>query len=195
MYSMNNKVELVCPTCGIAFVKYACQLSDGRHFCSRRCHHDYGQVHAVERFWSYVNKTGSCWIWESALGRRGYGRFLIKRTEYKAHRFAWMITNGPIPDDAYICHKCDNPRCVNPAHLFIGTPKENSHDRDSKLRHFHGESVNTNKLTAGQVILIRKEYALRINEPGIFSNLGREFGISNVHIHNIVKRKSWKHLS
>lgn len=90
-----------------------------------------------ERFWKKVKKTSSCWIWIGTFSHR-YGQFHISRggkwRPVRAHRFSWEITNGKIPIGKYILHCCDNPPCVNPKHLFLGTQLENMRDRFSKRR-------------------------------------------------------------
>lgn len=159
----------------------------------------------IPKFWSEVAIAGpdECWIWTGNRHRnparyggcKTYGRFHVgKRVYVKSHRIAFTLEKGPIPDGMFVCHTCDNPGCVNPAHLFAGTAKDNRRDQDSKLRHYRGESVNTAKLTAEKVMAIIRAFEERKGEDGIYSNLGREFGVSNNQIHNIVKGRSWKHL-
>ena len=86
-----------------------------------------------DRFWSFVNKTKTCWLWLGAKNDRGYGQYCpgYVRVIY-AHRYVWSKRNGSIPDGYYICHRCDVPNCVRPSHLFLGTPKENFEDMRRK---------------------------------------------------------------
>jgi hypothetical protein len=89
---------------------------------------------SIVRFWSKVEKSDNCWIWIGAKTPEGYGRMRwMKGYEY-AHRISWVIQNGTIADDLCVCHSCDNPSCVRPDHLFIGTIADNMHDRDTKGR-------------------------------------------------------------
>lgn len=92
---------------------------------------------AEERFWSHVDKSGECWEWIAYRNnsRGGYGRFQpAVGIRKEAHRYAWEITHGPIPDGLYVCHDCDNPSCVRPDHLFLGTQKDNIRDASRKGR-------------------------------------------------------------
>lgn len=90
------------------------------------------------RFWGKVERQSAdvCWIWRGTLVRGGYGQFSVRPGQRcAAHRFAWELSNGAIPDGLFACHRCDNPPCVNPAHLFLGTPKDNMQDKVAKGRH------------------------------------------------------------
>lgn len=89
----------------------------------------------TERFWARVDVVvGSCWVWTGAVGDHGYGRITEKGKRYRAHRMAWLINCGEIPEGLSVLHKCDNPSCVNPDHLFLGTQKVNIADGIQKGR-------------------------------------------------------------
>jgi hypothetical protein len=89
----------------------------------------------IASFWLKVKKSpNGCWEWMASFTKNGYGRFQINPRTYKAHRISYLITHGHLPDDLCICHKCDNKKCVNPSHLFLGTSKENTQDMISKGR-------------------------------------------------------------
>lgn len=92
------------------------------------------RARAEREFWSKVQKTDTCWLWTGVIGAHGYGVFGGKKTRGRAHRLMWERVNGPIPDGLNVCHRCDNPPCVNPAHLFLGTVKDNAQDMMRKGR-------------------------------------------------------------
>jgi ribosome-binding protein aMBF1 (putative translation factor) len=114
---------------------------------------------------------------------------------YRAHRIAWELTKGQIPDGAVICHRCDNPRCCNPDHLFVGTKADNSADMTSKGRHRtdprQGEKHGMHKLTEGVVLQIRDAYAAG---GATQTALAERFGMSVSQINNIVNRRHWRHI-
>lgn len=111
----------------------------------------------------------------------------------RAHRVAWRLVNGPIPEGMWVLHHCDNPSCVNPKHLFLGTPKDNAQDMIKKGRQGdnRGENAGGAKLTAEDVRAIRREYA----RGGVTQRaLARRYGVSKGSIWYIVNYGTWKHL-
>ena len=138
----------------------------------------------MEAFWSKANKTEDCWEWTSFLTKDGYGIFRIN-----AHRMAWVLMNGAIPDGMLICHRCDNRSCVNPDHLFLGTPLDNMLDKVAKGRHnpTRGERSGTAKLTWDQVEEIRRAY--RDGERQ--RDIAARYGVGQPAISVIVNRKRW----
>lgn len=89
----------------------------------------------MERFWNKVDKSGDCWLWTASKTHQGYGYFRFDGKMCKAHRMAWLLVNGEIPNEMLVCHSCDNPSCVNPEHLWLGTNQENMDDMNKKGRH------------------------------------------------------------
>lgn len=140
-------------------------------------------------FWDRAKKTKGCWVWTAGKYSTGYGRFKTKGVEYLAHRFAWQLKFGPIEKGLYICHHCDNPSCINPKHLFKGTPSENARDRERKKRGNapRGEMHCHSKLNTKQIIIIRK-----LN--GSQEEIAKMFGVTRENIRNIRNRKSWRHV-
>jgi HNH endonuclease len=97
----------------------------------------------LKRFWEKVRKSKGCWNWIAYKNKQGYGRFGLKAGEcINAHRVSWVIHNGNIPDNYFICHKCYNPSCVNPDHLFCGTRQDNMNDMMIKKRARHFKKNN-----------------------------------------------------
>jgi hypothetical protein len=98
----------------------------------------------IDRFFNKVNKTNSCWNWTHSTNKFGHGMFSFQGKTLGAHRFSFELHKGPIPSDLFVCHSCDNPACVNPSHLWLGTAKDNVQDMISKNRYNNGGG-NRNK--------------------------------------------------
>jgi len=146
----------------------------------------------LDRIWEKIDKSSGCWLWKAGKNQNGYGLIRANGKERLAHRLAWELTNGPIPKGMCICHKCDNPACINPNHLFLGTQKDNIKDMDGKGRRgtngVYGERVNTTKLTNNAVLEIR---ALHKNGHSC-QCLSERFGVSHTQIWRIVSGHQWK---
>jgi hypothetical protein len=147
---------------------------------------------AYRRFWKYIHKTDTCWLWQGGVDEFGYGRIKIGDAAPRAHRLSYEMAFGPIPDDLVVMHMCDVPACVRPDHLRLGTKDENAKDRDQKRRGgTHGERNVHAKLSADQVREIRRRWT---GDYGQMSALCREYGIKAPALYAIVRRTGWKHL-
>lgn len=141
-------------------------------------------------FWKRVNKRGKCWLWTGPLNAKGYGQFkaTVAGLDYwSAHRISWAIHKGEIPEDMHVLHNCDNPWCVNPDHLRLGTNQENVDDKKRNGRQLCGERMNTSKLTPAEVQEIRLS-----SESN--AELGRRYGINPDNVKKIKNGTNWKHL-
>jgi len=159
-------------------------------YCSFACYRRDRQ--SPERFWAYANRepgvllphmTTPCWVWQGGRYPDGYGSYRKRG----AHRMAYELTYGAIPRGVEVLHRCDNPPCINPEHLFLGTHAENMHDAINKGR----MNAQHPHLTADQVVAIRRRAA---TQPFTYSALAQEYGVSKYAIFDVIKRRSWKHL-
>lgn len=149
---------------------------------------DKSQEKIVERFLAKVLKSDDCWLWIGARYRNGYGAFNIGGRNQCAQRAAWILFVGLIPDGTFVLHRCDNPPCVNPEHLFLGTPKDNTQDMVQKGRSTAGEKHRLAKLTAENVFEIRSLHA----NGHVQRRIAEQFNVSYPTVNNIIKRKSWQ---
>lgn len=161
-------------------------------------------------FWRKVDVRGDdeCWEWTGCKNKQGYGNFYINRKLLRPHRFSWIIHFGDIPQgEGYhgicVCHKCDNPGCVNPRHLWLGTNMDNQVDSIKKGRHGHGHGKNykkpnlsgeknhQHKLTETEVLEIRDIYS-----TGLYyqKTLALKYNVWQSTIWAIVNRKRWAHI-
>lgn len=140
-----------------------------------------------DRFWSKVDKGGDCWVWTAGRIKRGYGRFRMYGRRYLAHRVAYLLSVGPIPDGMGVLHRCDNPPCCNPAHLFLGTDADNSRDMVTKGRNAYGERSGTAKLCEADVMDMRYFHSTGMS----FARLGSLYGVSERACRSAIERETW----
>lgn len=139
---------------------------------------------------SKLNQETGCLEWTRHVNQNGYGTVKHKRKTYPAHRFAWIQKYGPVPDGMVICHKCDNRKCINVDHLFIGTTLDNVRDKINKgrLRVAEGEQSGTSKLTAKQI-----EQIVLDSRPQTL--IAKDHGVSQATISLVKQRKNWRSVS
>lgn len=145
------------------------------------------------QFWAKVRKQpgDGCWEWTGSFNDKGYGKVRVDGRMVRAHRVAWELAHGPLslPADATVCHRCDNPACVRPDHLFLGTQLDNIRDRDAKGRAARGAQTGAAKLSDEDVRAIRAA-------AGDLSGraLARRYGVSHVVVQGILRGESWRHV-
>jgi hypothetical protein len=144
-----------------------------------------------ENFETKFVVTPGCWNWIGFINKSGYGRLQWHMKMTLAHRLSYVLYVGPIPDGMFVCHKCDNRKCVNPDHLFIGDHLDNMHDMSLKGRRnpprLHGERHGNSKLTNDIVLAIRADNRL-LNE------MAKAYGVSEGCLSEIRNRKTWTHI-
>jgi len=144
-----------------------------------------------DRFWPKVDKTDACWVWTANTNGVGYGLVFDGKTKKLAHRVSWELRHGPILKGQHVLHRCDNPGCVNPEHLFLGTAKDNMRDMRNKGRNRNrkasGVLNSQSKLDSAAVETIKRRYAA----GGLQRELAEEFGVSGAAISHTVTGKNW----
>ena len=152
------------------------------------------QIHGqstADRFNAYVMRGAGCWEWQGAKDYNGYGRLNVNAVPELAHRLSWKLLCHDITPDQHVCHRCDNPGCVRPEHLFLGDQVANNADKMAKKRHrfgvSRGEDHGQAKLSAEQVRAIR-------GASGVSRVVGEAFGISGRQVREIRSRTAWRHI-
>lgn len=153
-----------------------------------------------ERFWRMLSKDGPecadigrCWIWTACKTKAGYGQIAIAGKRIYAHRFAYETLVGQIPEGVEVMHRCDNPSCVNPVHLTLGTHKENGEDMVGKGRQDKGEDRWSHKLTEKDVAQMRSLYRKGVKGRGYIC-LSRMFGVSMSTAREAITGATWRHV-
>lgn len=150
------------------------------------------------RLWpkARIDKATGCWNWTACTNSSGYGNIGHNGKTVGAHRLAWELVNGSIPDGKFVLHHCDNRACINPVHLFLGGHLENARDRMRKGRSKGaapaGERNGSAKLTEGCVVFIRQLYG-----KGWYSQreIAEMFGVTQTVIGDLIRRKTWRHVA
>lgn len=178
----------------------------------------------AKRFWSHVEKTDGCWNWRTRRGLApyAYGQARLFRRPLGAHRLSYMMHVGEVPQGLQVCHRCDNPRCVRPDHLFLGTIGDNMRDRTAKGRQArgqtHGWALHPERvvrgdrhwskrlkdrvprgerngfatLTEADVIAIREAYAAGRASQ---NELARQYNTAQANVWRIIHRRAWQHVA
>lgn len=196
----NRTIPRTCQQCGQEFLAQPSEVNrNAARYCGADCNYAAKRRPIADRFWEKVNiDDNGCWEWTgyrspSGYGRIGsagkYGRGLI------ASRVSYELHYGPIPPGLHVLHSCDNPPCVRPDHLFLGTDADNVADMFSKERQPRRDNQGAKnpraKLSETEVRELRTRYA---NGGISMAALAREYGISTGYVHNIISRRTWRHI-
>jgi hypothetical protein len=192
---MQSNSTNTCLKCGKSFTVKPSHRAK-RKYCRMACRNDAERkTNRADYFWARVSKGADCWLWTGPRRKNGYGKMMTSRPNRRwlvAHRFSWELHNGPIPAGMHVCHRCDNPTCVRPDHLFLGTDADNAADKVSKGRQSRGEDRPLAKLTFREVREIRRHYAM----GGLSqSQLARAFKVNQTLIGMVIRRAIWKHVA
>lgn len=200
---LNTPISVVCEYCNLVFIRsaQARYRSIGKviKYCSKRCK-NLAEYPIVVRFWNKVDKTpglgpeGTCWEWTGALTKSGYGVLghihLRLHSYLKTHRLSWELHFGKILNGLHVCHSCDNRKCVNPEHLWLGTNAENTADKVNKNRQLKGSEIFAAKLTEKDIPLIRN----LLKEGRTHKYIAKLFNVDPSLISYINTNKIWSHV-
>lgn len=174
-----NQIPMVrkCKHCEESFKKD----SPPQIYCSMQCR----LLDSIDK------KDGNCWIWKKGKDKNGYGLMSVKDIPRRASRISYDTFIGYVPDDKFVCHSCDNPSCINPLHLFLGSPKDNTQNMFKKSRDRHIGEKNRNSVLNEKLI---KEIFSLYRKGLSKTEISRIFNTSDTHICSIISRKIWKHV-
>lgn len=209
------RVEHTCPVCGSTFARVGADATQARaHYCSPSCRskatYDVEVMRAgiarhviplSERLWRRVEKSAGCWVWRGSVNDNGYGSIRVAGRRSKlarVHAVSYELTYGPIADGMSVLHRCDNPPCVRPDHLFLGTRGDNFADCLSKGRYDwdgHDRPIGTDhpnaKLTEQAVLQARTRYYAG---QATSTALARELGVHDATARGFLRGRSWRHV-
>lgn len=148
-------------------------------------------INTKHPFWKHVRirRRTRCWQWLASKRGDGYGQYYFNHRNQGAHRVAYQLAVGPIPNGKHICHKCDNKECVNPTHFYVSTNKQNHIDAGQRGLLRHGESHPLHKLTEKQVLAIRRRYKPHLVTMQM---LATEYGVAMTCIQSVIEMRTWK---
>lgn len=192
-----KKERAQCSTEGCANFAVSRGLCN-KHYIRLRTHGDptYEYVPTArpvpERFWEKVDKrdVGDCWEWQGTLCSKGYGVIDIGGRQHKAHRISYQLNIGHLPDELFVCHHCDNPRCVNPNHLYAGTVHDNGRDMASRRRSMWGERNSHARITSEVALEILDRHREGESVPELMAR----FDVSRSLVRHLVSRRRWVYL-
>jgi len=194
--------EGTCPCCGASFPQDVGYCPQCFHAVPSLRGRRPRTISLADRFWAKVDKNnGDCWLWTAARYRCGYGRFTtVNQVQWPAHRVAYVLTSGPIPQSLFVCHRCDVKLCVRPDHLFLGTNEDNARDCWAKGRNVfqrqperrpRGVHVKAARLSPEIARDIRQRHAA--GQPTL-ADLACEYRVTRQAVWCIVHRKTWTHV-
>lgn len=184
-------IALRCAECGTEFRVPPSRAGRGARFCSSACSGRARRIPPAERFWDKVDRSGECWTWTATRGLNGYGYLVVGPGHRSglAHRLAYEFAHGSIPAGMLVRHTCDNPPCVRPEHLRLGTPAENVGDRLARGRQHRGERTGGARLTAEQVRAIRTLAATTSQRA-----IARMLGVNRATVADVLHGVTWTHV-
>lgn len=153
----------------------------------------------ARKFEDRYSRGPGCWEWQDARTSAGYGELMVQGRMWTAHRYSWVLVHGPIPDGLFVCHRCDNRRCVRPDHLFLGTASDNLRDAAAKGRNVaqahperlaRGEAQGSSKLTVAAVLDIRRRRAA----GELLRTIAADYGVLPGTVSGVALRRSWAHV-
>ena len=192
-----SKTICTCRRCGVEFA----EKPYGKNmYCSHKCRGEGRRVDPVASFWAKVAKPegDGCWLWTGGLISTGYGLLSVRGKLTLAHRYSYTLHNEPITNGLHVLHRCDNPRCVNPGHLFLGTNDDNIRDRIAKGRgrgHARPKSRGENHCNAKLTDDAVREMRAMAGRGVPHNEIARQFGVSHATANKIIRRKSWAHVT